>query len=203
MTMGSSPLAGVPVPVRLGAAVAVALLAAACGSSATSSNSSSSTASPAGAAGSSSSSASGNMIKTGTSSRGAFLTDGSGRAMYLFLADSKNKSACSGACASAWPPVIVTGQPTAASGVNASDLATITRSDGTKQVTYDGHPLYYFAGDTGPGMDNGQGVNGFGALWWLVAPSGASLTGNVTVSGGSGGGTAPSSSPSSGGGYGY
>jgi predicted lipoprotein with Yx(FWY)xxD motif len=143
------------------------------------------------------------MIKTANSSRGAFLTNGSGRAVYDFLADSNNKSACSGACASAWPPVIVTGQPTAAGGVDASDLSTITRSDGTKQVTYHGHPLYYFAGDTGPGMDKGQGVSGFGALWWLVAPSGASLTGNVTVSGGSGGGTAPSSSPSSGGGYGY
>lgn len=202
MTMGSSTLAGVPVPVRLGAAVAVALLAAACGSSATTSNSSPSTAGAAGA-GSSSSSASGNMIKTATSSGGAFLTDGSGRAMYLFMADSKNKSACSGACAAAWPPVIVTGQPTAASGVTASDLSTITRSDGTKQVTYDGHPLYYYAGDTGPGMDNGQGLNGFGAVWWLVAPSGSSITSKVTVSGGSGGGTAPASSPSSGGGYGY
>ena len=143
------------------------------------------------------------MIKTATSSGGAFLTDGSGRAMYLFMADSKNKSACSGACAAAWPPVIVTGQPTAASGVTASDLSTITRSDGTKQVTYDGHPLYYYAGDTGPGMDNGQGLNGFGAVWWLVAPSGSSITSKVTVSGGSGGGTAPASSPSSGGGYGY
>src|SRR5215469_2625617 len=137
MTMGSSRLAGVPVPVRLGAAVAVALLAAACGSSATSSTSSPSTGNAANA-GSSSSSASGNTIKTATSSGGAFLTDGSGRAMYLFLADSKNKSACDGACAAAWPPVIVTGQPTAASGVNASDLSTITRSNGTKQVTYDG-----------------------------------------------------------------
>jgi len=142
------------------------------------------------------------MIKTANSSRGAFLTDGSGRAVYDFLADSKNKSACSGACASAWPPVIVTGQPTAGSGVTASGLSTLTRSDGTKQATYMGRPLYYFAGDTGPGTDKGQGLNGFGHLWWLVTPAGASLTGNVTVSGGSGG-TAPASSPSSGGGYGY
>lgn len=202
MRMGSSPLAGVPVPVRLGAAVAVGLLAAACGSSATSSTSSPSTAGAAGAAGSSSSSASANTIKTATSSGGAFLTDGSGRAVYDFLADSKNKSACSGACAAAWPPVIVTGQPTAGSGVTASGLSTITRADGTKQVTYMGRPLYYFAGDTGPGMDKGQGLNGFGHLWWLLTPTGASLTGNVTISGGSGG-TAPASSPSSGGGYGY
>jgi len=202
MTMGSSPLAGVPVPVRLGAAVAVALLAAACGSSATTSNNAQSTAGSA-ATSSPSSSASGNMIKTSTSSRGAFLTDGSGRAVYDFLADSKNKSACSGACAAAWPPVVVTGQPTAGGGVTASGLSTITRSDGTKQVTYEGRPLYYYAGDTGPGMANGQGLNGFGHLWWLLTPTGASLTGSVTVSGGSGGGTAPSTSPSSGGGYGY
>jgi predicted lipoprotein with Yx(FWY)xxD motif len=201
MTMGSSSLAGVPVPVRLGAAVAVALLAAACGSSATTSNNAQSTAGSA-ATSSPSSSASGNMIKTSTSSRGAFLTDGSGRAVYDFLADSKNKSACSGACAAAWPPVVVTGQPTAGGAVTASGLSTITRSDGTKQVTYEGRPLYYFAGDTGPGMAKGQGLNGFGHLWWLLTPTGASLTGNVTISGGSGG-TAPSTSPSSGGGYGY
>jgi predicted lipoprotein with Yx(FWY)xxD motif len=142
------------------------------------------------------------MIKTGTSSGGAYLTDGSGRAIYDFLADSKNKSACTGACAAAWPPVIVTGQPTAGGGVTASELSTITRSDGTKQVTYDGRPLYYYAGDTGPGMANGQGLNGFGHLWWLLTPAGASLTSKVTISGGSGGG-APSSPPSSGGGGGY
>jgi predicted lipoprotein with Yx(FWY)xxD motif len=178
MIMGSSTLAGVPVPVRLGAAVAVALLAAACGSSATSSNTPS-TAAPA-AAGSSSSSASANMIKTGTSSGGAFLTDGSGRAMYLFLADGKNKSSCSGACASAWPPVIVTGQPTAASGVNASDLSTITRSDGTKQVTYNGHPLYYYVGDHSPGQTSGQGLNQFGALWYVLGPRGNAVTSSAS-----------------------
>ena len=75
------------------------------------------------------------------------------------------------------------GQPTAAGGAQATDLGTITRSDGTKQVTYDGHPLYYFSGDTGPGTDKGQGIDGFGAKWWLVAPSGSSITTAVTISG--------------------
>ena len=137
------------------------------------------------------------MITTKTSSGGSFLTNSAGRAIYLFMADSTGKSTCDGACAAAWPPVIAAGQPTAAGGAQASDLGTITRSDGTKQVTYDGHPLYYFQGDTGPGTDKGQGIDGFGAKWWLVAPSGSSITTAVTISGS---GSAPASSPSSGGG---
>jgi secreted repeat protein with Y-X4-D motif len=93
-----------------------------------------------------------------------------------------NKSVCSGACAGAWPPVTATGTVTASGSAVASDLGTITRSDGTKQVTYDGHPLYYFVGDSGPGSDSGQGSNSFGAKWWLVAPSGSAITGSVSVS---------------------
>jgi hypothetical protein len=77
----------------------------------------------------------------------------------------------------------------------ASDLGSITRSDGTKQVTYDGHPLYYFSGDSGAGTATGQGVDGFGAKWWLVAPGGSDVTASVTsftAGGGStGGGSAP------------
>jgi predicted lipoprotein with Yx(FWY)xxD motif len=194
--MSASLLARVPVPVKLAAPLAVALLAAAaCSSGGSSSGSTSST--PASAAGSGSS-ASSTVITTKTSSGGSFLTNGAGRAVYLFMADSTDKSTCDGACASAWPPVIAAGQPTAAGGAQASDLSTITRSDGTKQVTYDGHPLYYFEGDTGPGTDKGQGLNGFGALWYLVAPSGSSITTAVTI-----GGAGATSSPSSGGGGGY
>jgi predicted lipoprotein with Yx(FWY)xxD motif len=137
------------------------------------------------------------VITTKTSSGGSFLTNSAGRAVYLFLADSAGKSTCSGACAAAWPPVVATGQPTVAGDAQSSDLGTITRSDGTKQVTYDGHPLYYFVGDTGPGTDKGQGVDGFGAKWWLVAPSGSSITTAVTISGSA---SAPASS-SGGGGY--
>jgi predicted lipoprotein with Yx(FWY)xxD motif len=193
--MSASLLARVPVPVKLAAPLAVALLAAAaCSSSSGSSSSSPSAAAPASSA---SGSASSTVITTKTSSGGSFLTNSAGRAVYLFLADSTGKSACDGACAGAWPPVVAAGQPTAAGGAQSSDLGTITRSDGTKQVTYDGHPLYYFVGDTGPGTDKGQGVDGFGAKWWLVAPTGSSITTAVTISGS---GSAPASS-SGGGGY--
>ncbi len=198
--MSASLLARVPVPIKLAAPLAVALLAAAaCSSSASSSGSTSNTTSPSAAApaSSASGSASSTVITTKTSSGGSFLTNSAGRAIYLFMADSSGKSTCSGACAAAWPPVVATGQPTAAGGAQASDLGTITRSDGTKQVTYDGHPLYYFEGDTGPGTDKGQGLNGFGNKWWLVAPSGSSITTAVTISGS---GSAPASS-SGGGGY--
>ena len=197
--MSASLLARVPVPVKLAAPLAVALLAAAaCSSGSSSSGSTNSSTSPSAAA-PASSAASSTVITTKTSSGGSFLTNSAGRAVYLFLADSAGKSTCSGACAAAWPPVVATGQPTAAGGAQSSDLGTITRSDGTKQVTYDGHPLYYFEGDTGPGTDKGQGVDGFGAKWWLVAPTGSSITTAVTV-GGSGASSPPSSS---GGGGGY
>jgi predicted lipoprotein with Yx(FWY)xxD motif len=189
--MSASLLARVPVPVKLAAPLAVALLAAAACSSGSSSSSGSTSAAGSG------SSASSTVITTKTSSGGSFLTNSAGRAIYLFMADSSGKSTCDGACAAAWPPVIATGQPTATGGAQASDLSTITRSDGTKQVTYDGHPLYYFQGDTGPGTDKGQGLNGFGALWYLVAPSGSSITTAVTISG------SPSAPASSSGGGGY
>src|SRR6202041_1762607 len=101
---------------------------------------------------------------------------GTGHAIYLWAKDGKDSSACTGACASAWPPVPATGKVTAVGGAVSSDLGTITRSDGTKQVTYDGHPLYYFAGDSGPGQANGQGSDSFGAKWWLVAPAGTKIT---------------------------
>ena len=101
--------------------------------------------------------------------------------MYLWAKDGMNMSACSGACAAAWPPVPATGKLTATGGAKASDLGTITRSDGTKQVTYDGHPLYYFVGDSAAGQANGQGSDNFGAKWWLVASSGAKITASGTA----------------------
>jgi predicted lipoprotein with Yx(FWY)xxD motif len=157
---------------------ATALIAAACSSGGSSGNGGAptpATSSP--AATSSSPAAAGHAVVTTKSGPpGTFLTDGSGRALYLWVADSPNKSTCSGACATAWPPLTSAAAPTAASGAQASDLGTITRSDGTKQVTYASHPLYYFAGDTGPGQTTGQGSDGFGAKWWLVAPSGAQIT---------------------------
>src|SRR5262249_31133320 len=104
--------------------------------------------------------------------------DGTGRTLYLWVADTSSKSVCSGTCAQAWPPLTTTGSPTAGSGVTSSDLGTSARSDGTMQVTYAGHPLYYFVQDTSAGQMTGQGSNGFGAKWWIVAPNGSAITGS-------------------------
>ena len=190
-----------------GSAFGVALLVAACstGSSGTAAAGSSS---PAGA--SSSSAAAGGsgstVITTVSSSAGTFLANGSGHAVYLWSKDGNGMSACTGACTGAWPPVTTTGQVTASGGAKSSDLGTITRSDGTKQVTYDGHPLYFFSGDSGPGMASGQGNDGFGAKWWLVSPSGSDVTSAVTAFTKSGSGTSPApaatpASSSAGGGW--
>lgn len=184
-----------PMAVKLGVPVAAALLAAACSSTSSSTGGSGGgSASPAAAAG-------GTVITTKSGSAGSFLTDGSGRAVYLWTKDSMNKSECSGACASAWPPVTASGSVTASGGATASGVGTITRSDGSKQVTYDGHPLYYYAGDSGAGQVNGQGNNGFGAKWWLVAPSGAQITAAVTVTTPSAPASPSPSKSSSGGGW--
>jgi predicted lipoprotein with Yx(FWY)xxD motif len=107
---------------------------------------------------------------------GPMLVDAHGRTLYLFKADTGTRSACSGACATAWPPVTTKGAPKAGSGARAELLGTARRADGTTQVTYAGHPLYTFAGDTGAGQLDGQGTNAFGGLWWVVAPSGATIT---------------------------
>ncbi len=199
----------------VGLAAGVALVAAACSSSSSSSTTAAGSApassAPASAPASSpAASASGaTVITTGTSSAGSFLTSSSGRAVYLWVKDTKDKSACSGGCAVAWPPVTTSGSVTAGGSVKASDLGTITRSDGTKQVTYDGHPLYYFEGDSGPGTATGQGSDSFGAKWWLVAPSGSQITASVSSFTTGGAGSAPASSqpssaassPSAGGGW--
>jgi predicted lipoprotein with Yx(FWY)xxD motif len=200
VTMSASVGIRIPGTIRLGAGLTVALgavlLTAACSSSGSSSSSA-----PASAGGSASPAAAGGsglVITTKSGSAGAFLTDGSGRAVYLWVKDGKDSSACSGACAGAWPPVTATGAVTASGGVNMADLSTITTSGGAKQVVYDGHPLYYFSGDSGPGQVNGQGSDGFGAKWWLVDPAGTSITAAVTVP--SGATSSPTASPSSGGG---
>jgi predicted lipoprotein with Yx(FWY)xxD motif len=92
--------------------------------------------------------------------------------VYLFEADKGGQSACSGACVSAWPPVTTGGEPQAGGSASSAKLGTISRSDGTKQVTYNGHPLYFFEKDGDAGDAYGQGVKGFGANWYVVAPSG-------------------------------
>lgn len=108
---------------------------------------------------------------------GQHLTDGSGRALYLFTADKRggNSSACLDQCAQAWPPVTTQGQPEMASGLAKDKVGMIQRKDGASQLTYDGHPLYYFAQDTKAGQAAGQDKKGFGGEWYLVHPDGTPI----------------------------
>jgi predicted lipoprotein with Yx(FWY)xxD motif len=106
---------------------------------------------------------------------GTYLTDDTGRALYMWDADRGGSSTCYDKCATAWPPLTVTGTASAGTGVQASLIGSTTRKDGTHQVTYGGWPLYYYAPDVKPGELSGQGDTGFGAVWWVVAPDGKPL----------------------------
>ncbi len=122
-------------------------------------------------------------VATRTGPLGTYLVDGQGRSLYLFLADTGNTSHCSGACAEVWPPLVTSGPPQAGSGVAANKLGTTEPSGGVKQVTYNGHPLYRYSVDQNPGDTKGQGLNQFGALWWLVSPNGSAITSTSSSSG--------------------
>jgi predicted lipoprotein with Yx(FWY)xxD motif len=185
----------------LAAVAATGLLVAACGSSGSSSTSSAAaptTAAPASAPASTSASAPASTtatLKTEHTSLGTVLANTQGMTVYWFAADHGTTSACSGACAAAWPPVL--GAPQAMAGVTLTGaLGTITRSDGTKQATWDGHPLYTFSGDTAAGQVSGNKVNGFGALWYAVT-----LSSSTSAGAGGGASTAPSSTAKAGGGW--
>jgi predicted lipoprotein with Yx(FWY)xxD motif len=115
------------------------------------------------------------VVTTKKTSLGTFLVGPSGRTLYLFEADKGSKSACNGACASAWPPLTATAKPKAGGGADMSLLGTSKRTDGSTGVTYAGHPLYYFAGDSAPGQTNGEGSTGFGAEWYVVSTGGKPL----------------------------
>ena len=172
---------------RLGVAVAAsAVLLAACGSS-----SGGAGGAPASSTAASTSAAVA-MVETHSGPMGTYLTDSTGRTLYDFVSDTSTSSSCSGQCVQFWPPLTTTGAPTASGGATASLLGTITRTDGTLQVTYNGHPLYYFKEDTAAGDTKGQGVDGFGAKWWLVNAAGSS----ITTSGASTSSTKPTSKPS-------
>ncbi|QEC50373.1 hypothetical protein FSW04_24165 [Baekduia soli] len=104
---------------------------------------------------------------------GKVLANGKGVTLYLFMKDSKGRSACSGACAKAWPPLLTKGRPHGTGGVSAAKLGTTRRADGTTQVTYNHHPLYTFIGDNGrPGSTAGEGSKAFGAEWYVVGTNG-------------------------------
>ena len=166
-------------------AAGIALAASACSSSLSSNGTtaapaaSSATAqpsTPAAAGGASSSMAATTIdLQSASGIDGTFLADGHGRALYLFEADKGSMSACTGACAAAWPPVTAGAMPMAGGGVSQSLLGTTKRADGTEQLTYNGHPLYYFSADTGSGMAKGQGVNAFGSDWYVVNAKGSKI----------------------------
>jgi predicted lipoprotein with Yx(FWY)xxD motif len=122
-------------------------------------------------------------IGAANTSLGRILVDSNGRTLYLFKKDNGTKSACSGACADAWPPVRADGKPTVAAGADASQVGTTRRSDGKPQVTYNGHPLYVYQGDQKPGDTTGQGSTGFGAPWYALSPAGTEITGQPSGGG--------------------
>lgn len=156
-------------------ALAAGLLAAACSSGPASSSTTPAASSAASQAGSPSAAAAEVSLHALAKIPGEALVAGNGRALYLFEADKNGKSTCTGACASSWPPFTVSGKPQAGMGIKQSLLGTIQRSDGTLQVTYNGHPLYFFAGDSGAGTANGEGSKAFGAGWYVVNASGSKI----------------------------
>jgi len=118
-------------------------------------------------------------VKTGTSALGRIVVDGKSHTLYLFQKDKHGKSACSGACAQAWQPLLTKGAPKAGTGAKAALLGTTRRSDGTMQVTYNKHPLYTFVLDNGkPGSTKGERLSAFGAKWYVVTAKGTAKTGS-------------------------
>jgi predicted lipoprotein with Yx(FWY)xxD motif len=166
-------------------AVVSAIAIAACGSGSSSTQTTTGTSGPAASSAPSSTNAASGTVDLAKSSLGAILIDSRGRTLYLWQADTGAKSTCTGACAATWPPLVTSGKPTAGSGIAGSLLGTTRRTNGSKQVTYNGHPLYLFAGDTAPHQTNGQGSNGFGAPWYVLSPRGNPLTGSTASTGGS------------------
>jgi predicted lipoprotein with Yx(FWY)xxD motif len=106
---------------------------------------------------------------------GRLLVTSNGRTLYLFLKDRGGKSACYGACATFWPPLLTSAKAAAGAGAKASLLGTTRRKDGRLQVTYDHHPLYLFELDSKPGMAQGEGLTEFGAKWYAVGPGGGKI----------------------------
>jgi predicted lipoprotein with Yx(FWY)xxD motif len=169
------------------ALVAAALVAAGCGSSSTNAASGSTSSKSTGGGygyGAPAASATTTVSTTGSAtissrmtSLGQVLVDGNGMTIYLFEKDMGTTSMCDSSCAKFWPPVTTSGAPKAGSGVTAAKLGTTKRADGTTEVTYNGHPLYLYTGDKSPGDVTGQGLNAFGALWYVVSPAGTEVVG--------------------------
>jgi predicted lipoprotein with Yx(FWY)xxD motif len=118
---------------------------------------------------------------------GKILVDSQGRSIYLFQKDAGTKSACTGACAAAWPPVRAAGEPAPGTGLTASKVGKTARSDGKPQLTYNGHPLYLYSADQKPGSTNGQGLTAFGGGWFAVSAAGDMVSGRGSNAGGGNG----------------
>jgi predicted lipoprotein with Yx(FWY)xxD motif len=114
-------------------------------------------------------------VMTARTGVGRIVVDGRGLSLYLFEKDARGRSACSGACAAYWPPLLAHGKTIAIKGAMPSLLGSIRRADGTRQVTYAGHPLYFYAGDTSRGQTSGQGLTDFGAPWYALTPAGKTI----------------------------
>jgi predicted lipoprotein with Yx(FWY)xxD motif len=150
----------------------MALIAAACGSSANGSGYGGGYGSMGGAT---HHATAGAKVAIASSPLGRILVDAKGKTLYLFAKDKGRTSTCYGACATYWPPFTTKGKPTAGRGVAASKLGTTKRKGGQMEVTYNGHPLYYYAGDAKRGDANGQGLDASGGKWWVLAPSGKKI----------------------------
>jgi predicted lipoprotein with Yx(FWY)xxD motif len=126
------------------------------------------------------------VVSSASTSLGRVLVNSRGHTLYMFGKDKNGKSACTGQCATFWPPLIASGKTQAAAGVKASLLGTTKRTDGRMQVTYKRHPLYTFAKDTKKGQTNGEGVNAFGGVWHAVSPTGAPIVKSAAGAGAGG-----------------
>jgi predicted lipoprotein with Yx(FWY)xxD motif len=133
--------------------------------------------------------ANGAVVSTAKTKLGQIIVSSNGRTLYLFEKDRNGKSACSGQCAAFWPPLITNGRPRAIKGAQASLIGTTRRADGRMQVTYNHHPLYMFAKDKKAGQTNGEGLNVFGAKWYVISPAGSKI--DKDSSSGSGGSYGP------------
>jgi predicted lipoprotein with Yx(FWY)xxD motif len=173
----SSVPARLRILLALPAAVAAAAALAACSSAGASP-------SPSSPASSSAAAAAAGTVKTATISGVTVLTNSKGFTLYSFAPDTSTTSKCNGTCAQNWPPL--TG-PVSAAGVTGT-FGTITRSDGSIQATFDGHPLYTFVGDTAPGQAKGNGLNAAGGLWHEITTSGSAAPAGGSSSGSGGGG---------------
>lgn len=175
----------------------LSLVLAACGSSAAANSSSTANSSKSATStvpSNQSKSGSGTELSSTTSKYGDILSSPSGRVYYMFVPDSATNSTCYSSCAPVWPAVTTTnGNVTTAKGVSKSLVTIISRTDGTKQIVYNGHPLYTFTGDNSAGMTSGEGVNSYGGYWYVLNVKGKVVKAPISSNASSSNTTAPAS----------